>query len=251
MSDTSRKDDGAEQGAAGQEGPTRTQGTWAKPVSTLTVAGAPAGAANLVDGKRLVSPVQGFGKMWQKTYKVRLAGAETTPAAAIATWRDEFPSFWPKGNDFYPPLTGLEPGEVALIKAAGPGGMKFKTGVMVLFADDVSFTLMTPEGHMFAGWITFSAYEEEGTTVAQAQVLMRAQDPLGEIGLAMGGHRQENRFWEQTLANLATRLGAPGTEVTTQVVCVDRRRQWSRATNMRHSVAIRSTLHMIKPGRQK
>jgi hypothetical protein len=27
---------------------------------------------------------------------------------------------------------------------------------MVLFADDVSFTLMTPEGHMFAGWITFS-----------------------------------------------------------------------------------------------
>ena len=31
---------------------------------------------------------------------------------------------------------------------------------------------------MFAGWITFSAHEEDGVTVAQAQVLMRAQDPL-------------------------------------------------------------------------
>ena len=41
-----------------------------------------------------------------------------------------------------------------------PGGMKVKTGVMVLYADEESFTLMTPEGHMFAGWITFSAYQE-------------------------------------------------------------------------------------------
>ena len=38
-----------------------------------------------------------------------------------------------------------------------PGGMKLSTGVMVLYADDESFTLMTPQGHMFAGWITFSA----------------------------------------------------------------------------------------------
>jgi hypothetical protein len=222
------------------------QGTWAKPVDTLTAAGAPAEAANLVDGKRLVSPVQGFGKMWQKTYKARLSGLETTPSAVISAWRDGFPTFWPKGNDFYPPLTGLEPGEVALLSAAGPGGMKFKTGVMVLFADDVSFTLMTPEGHMFAGWITFSAHEEDGATVAQAQVLMRAQDPLGELGLAMGGHRKENQFWEQTLANLAARLGAPDAAVTTQGVCVDRKRQWSRAANVRHSVAIRSTLHMLR-----
>jgi hypothetical protein len=229
--------------------PTGKQGTWAKPVSTLTAAGAPEGATNLVDGKRLVGPVQGFGKLWQKTYKVRLVGIETTPEEAIAAWRTGFASFWPKGNDFYPPLTGLEPGEVALLSAAGPGGMKFKTGVMVLFTDDVSFTLMTPEGHMFAGWITFSAFDEDGTTVAQAQVLMRAQDPLGELGLALGGHGKENTFWEQTLANLARSLGSEGAAISTQVVCVDRRRQWSRASNVRHSVAIRSTLHLMKPGR--
>ena len=228
----------------------RNSSSWAKPVSTLTVTEAPGGAPNLVDGKRLLSPVQGFGKMWQKTYKVRLEGIETTPQAVIAEWRDNFPSFWPKGNDFYPPLTGLEPGEVALIKAAGPGGMKFKTGVMVLYADDESFTLMTPEGHMFAGWITFSSHDEDGATVAQTQVLMRAQDPLSEMGLAMGGHKLENRFWEQTLENLAAHLGAEGT-VSTTVTCVDRKRQWSHAKNVRNSVAIRSTMHMLRPGKSR
>ena len=40
-----------------------------------------------------------------------------------------------------------------------PGKMKLSTGVMVLYADEESFTLMTPQGHMFAGWITFSATE--------------------------------------------------------------------------------------------
>ena len=47
----------------------RDTGNWAKPTSTLTVAETTPGAANLVEGKRLLSPVQGFGKMWQKTYK--------------------------------------------------------------------------------------------------------------------------------------------------------------------------------------
>jgi hypothetical protein len=225
------------------------EGIWAKPVETLT-AGTGREGVNLVEGKRLVGPIQGFGKLWQKTYSVRLAGVDTTPAAVIAAWREGFGSFWPKGNDFYPPLTGLDPGEVALLSAAGPAKMKFKTGVMVLYADEVSFTLMTPEGHMFAGWITFSSFEQGDGVVAQAQVLMRAQDPIGELGLAFGGHGKENTFWEQTLSGLAASLGAPNAPVTTQVVCVDRKRQWSRARNVRHSVAIRSTLHMIKPGRR-
>ena len=80
-----------------------------------------------------------------------------------------------------------------------PGKMKLSTGVMVLYADEESFTLMTPQGHMFAGWITFSATERDGETVAQAQVLMRASDPIFELGLAMGGHKQEDRFWNHTL----------------------------------------------------
>jgi hypothetical protein len=47
-----------------------------------------------------------------------------------------------------------------------------------MYADDESFTPMTPQGHMFAGWITFSAYLQQGVTVAHAQVLMRVSQPL-------------------------------------------------------------------------
>jgi hypothetical protein len=127
--------------------------------------------------------------------------------------------------------------------------MKLSTGVMVLYADDESFTLMTPQGHMFAGWITFSASEEDEHTVAQAQVLMRASDPIFEMGLTMGGHKQEDRFWQHTLTSLAAHFGHEG-EVDTKVVCVDKKRQWSKWTNVWHSAAIRSTLYtMGAPGR--
>jgi hypothetical protein len=210
----------------------------------------PAGARNLVEGKRLVGPLQGFGRMWEKTYRVPLRGSALAPAEVISVWKERFGEFWPKGSTFYPSLTGMQPGEVSLIEAAGPGGLKLSTGVMVLYADEESFTEMTPEGHMLAGWITFSAREEDGTTVAQAQVLMRAQDPLTELGLALGGHRMEDRFWEETLRNLAADLGVTGA-VETQVVCVDRKRQWSKAGNIRNSAAIRSTFHALRPRRRK
>jgi hypothetical protein len=217
---------------------------WAKSVSRLDIADVPDGALNMnVQGRRLTSPIQGFGKMWQKTYQVRLP-AERVPAAdLIATWKQRFPEFWPEGNRFYAPLTGIEPGEVALLNLP-LGGVTLSTGVMVLYADDESFTLMTPQGHMFAGWITFSATERHGDTVAQAQVLMRAGDPIYELGLALGGHRQEDRFWEHTLAQLAAHFGHDA-EVDTRVVCVDRRRQWSRWRNVWHSAAIRSTLYTL------
>jgi hypothetical protein len=127
--------------------------------------------------------------------------------------------------------------------------MKLSTGVMVLYADEESFTLMTPQGHMFAGWITFSASEVEGETVAQAQVLMRASDPIFEMGLTMGGHRQEDHFWQHTLAAVAAHFDHEG-QVDTQVVCVDKKRQWSKWRNVWHSSAIRSTLYTLgAPGR--
>jgi hypothetical protein len=223
-------------------------GNWAKPVEKLHVDEVPAGARNLVEGKRLVGPVQGFGKMWQKTYRVRLDGLALSPAQLIREWKERFSSFWPEGNRFYPPLTGIEPGEIALIKATVAGGLKLSTGVLVMYADDESFTLMTPQGHPFAGWITFSASADGGATTAQAQVLMRAQDPLSELGLSLGGHRMEDRFWEQTLRNLAAHFGLEGT-VETQVTCVDRRRQWGNAGNIRHSSALRIPIAVRRPRR--
>ena len=62
--------------------------------------------------------------------------------------------------------------------------------------------------------------------MVQAQVLMRASDPLYEIGMALGGHRQEDKHWAHTLGALASPLGAGRPEVATQTVCVDRKRQW-------------------------
>jgi hypothetical protein len=176
----------------------RDAASWAKSVSQLNVSEVPEGAVNLnVEGRRLSSPIQGFGKMWQKTYQVRLPAERVSAADLIATWKQRFPDFWPDGNRFYAPLTGIEPGEVALLNMTLPGKMKLSTGVMVLYADNESFTLMTPQGHMFAGWITFSALEVDQETVAQAQVLMRASDPIFELGLTMGGHKQEDRFWQR------------------------------------------------------
>ena len=96
---------------------------------------------------------------------------------------------------------------------------------------------------MFAGWITFSAFAEEGVTHAQAQVLMRASDPMYELGMTFGGHGKEDKHWQHTLRSLAEHLGATG-EVATTTVCVDRGRQWSRATNIWHNAGIRSGIYM-------
>jgi hypothetical protein len=228
----------------------RSEESWAKSVARLEVTDVPDGAVNLnVEGRRLASPIQGFGKMWQKTYQVRVPAERASSTDLIATWKENFREFWPEGNHFYGALTGIAPGDVALLNMTLPGRMKLSTGVMVLYADDESFTLMTPQGHMFAGWITFSASEADGHTVAQTQVLMRASDPIFEMGLTMGGHKQEDRFWQHTLTSLAAHFGHEG-EVDTKVVCVDRRRQWSKWTNVWHSAAIRSTLYtMGAPGR--
>jgi hypothetical protein len=223
---------------------------WAKSVSRLKVSEVPEGAVNInVEGRRLTSPIQGFGKMWQKTYQVRIPQERVSAEELIAEWKQHFPDFWPEGNRFYGPLTGIEPGDVALLNMTLPGKMRLSTGVMVLYADTESFTLMTPEGHMFAGWITFSATELDAETVAQAQVLMRASDPIFEMGLTMGGHKQEDRFWNETLTALAAHFDHEA-EVDTQVVCVDKKRQWSNWSNVWHSSAIRSTLYTLgAPGR--
>ena len=83
---------------------------------------------------------------------------------------------------------------MALLDLAMGGGVKGSTGVFVLCADQESFTLMTPQGHMFAGWITFSAELAGLDTIVRAHVLMRANDPLYELGMTFGGHRKEDRF---------------------------------------------------------
>jgi hypothetical protein len=178
--------------------------------------------------------------MWQKTYRVQLPGLDLSPAQVISEWKRHFAEFWPKGNRFYIPITGIEPGEVALLNLR-TAGMPLSTGVLVLYADDESFTLMTPQGHMFAGWITFSAYQNaDDVLTAQAQVLMRANDPIYELGLTFGGHQQEDVFWEYTLTSVARHFQINDIPVTLETNCVDKRRQWRFTGNIRHNAALRT-----------
>lgn len=240
------KDGPAAGGVAPQQ--PRDDAYWAKPVVELDVIEErmPADAINInVEGTQVIGPIQGFGRMWKKRHHVRLEGARVTPAEVVQTWKEHFGEFWPKGNRFFGPLTGIAPGEVAVLNLnlMTPGGTKLSTGVLVLYADEESFTLMTPQGHIFAGWITFSAYADNGVTVAQAEILMRASDPFYEVGMILFGHRLENRFWEQTLQNVAASYGVQ-TKAQTTVECVDTSYQWRRATNVWHNAAIRTAFYL-------
>jgi hypothetical protein len=116
----------------------------------------------------------------------------------------------------------------------GVGPVKLSTGVMVIYADDTSFAYMTPEGHPFAGMITFSAQTEDQGTVAQVQLLIRSNDPLYELGLMMGARRVEDRIWQHTLRALAAHFGSTA-QVEKNIVCVDRKREWKNFGNIKYN----------------
>jgi hypothetical protein len=227
---------------------------WAKPAARLQVEGdIPRGAMNLnVQGRQLNNPLQGFGQMWQKTYRMKLiaprvpmTGQAAAPQDIISAWRANFARFWPPGNKFYAPLTEIKPGEVAVLNLQGPGGMPLSTGVRVIYADDEQFSFMTPEGHMFAGMVTFSSFEEDDAVYAQVQALIRPNDPLYETSFRMGfGHKAEDAFWRATLENLSQYFGASGVYELKAVV-VDPRVQWSKAKNIWQNAAIRSGMYTM------
>jgi hypothetical protein len=230
------------------------RGEWALPVSRLNVDSVPDDAVNLnVAGRHVSNVMQGFGQMWQKTYRIRFDGVKVSPREVIRVWKEDFSSFWPEGNYFYKGKTGpLKAGDVAVLNLAGPGGVNapggkpmISTGILVIYADDESFSFLTPEGHMFSGMNTFSSYEENGVTYAQIQALVRASDPLYEVMLRLGiGHKMEDDFWSETLKNLAKRFGAAGVP-TLNRVNVDSRVQWSEATNIWHNAGIRTTMYTV------
>jgi len=208
---------------------------WAKPMDRLEVKSVPEGAkGQTVHGRRLTGPLQGFGQMWQKTYRVRIDGKN--PEEVIAVWKTSYGRFWPKTNRFYAPIAGIKPGEIGLITGKS-GPTKLSTGVMVLYADDRSFTYITPEGHPFAGWITFSAHDEDDHTVAQVSALIRANDPIYEAGFMVYGNRAEDRMWLHTLRELARHLGSKQ-EPTFERVKVDRKREWKNFKNIRRNAML-------------
>lgn len=222
----------------------RDAGFWARGRNVLRVSDVPDGAVNLnVDGRRVIGALQGFGQLWQKTYSVRLTGAGVTPEEVVEVWKREFPGFHPPQSRFYPSLDGVAPGEIMLINASVQG-MPVYTGVMVLYSDDVSFTVMTAEGLPEAGWNTFSAYEEDGTTVVQIQSLARASDPIYEIGFRLIGSTEQERIWTHVLSTLAARYGVRE-RVRLEKVCVDPQLQWFRVGNVWHNAGLRSVVYTL------
>lgn len=225
----------------------RDAANWAKPVDRLSAEGVAGASVDSVTGKRVTGPLQGFGQLWQKTLRVPLEGSSMSPQQVIAAWKEQFATFWPKNARFYAPLAGIAPGEVALLDIAPmPGSpVKLSTGVMVLYADDESFTFTTPEGHALSAWITFSAYRDGDVTIAQVQALERTSDPFDELAYMLGGNRMNDRFWRDTLANVGRAMGVTNPAVDVVVVCIDPRRQWRHAANIRNSATLRTARHTL------
>ena len=217
-------------------------GCWAKPVLKPQVPPVPAEAWNRnVNGRRVVGPVNGFGQLYQKTYWLRVSDASIQPEDAIRALKENLPSFQPSFNRFYPSPSGIQPGEVVLIDSSTPGG-PLSTGVMVLYADDRSFTFMTPQGHPESGWVSFSAFESDDHTTVQILGLARANDPVYEAAFRAVGSKMQVKIWTYLLTSLASHLDVPP-EITVEPICVDRKMQWSEAGNVWYNAQIRTLMY--------
>lgn len=221
----------------------RNAQSWASKVERLEVDPEHAAAGYNIAGRRVTGPQQGFGRLWQRKYATNL-GASVGVEELVADWKLHFGEFWPKGATFHTGFTGVTPGAVAPIGINAAPGMELATGILVLYADDESFSFMTPEGHMFAGMITFGAETSGSDTLATINILIRPNDPLYELGWPVM-KRREDTFWSATLSNLAAKHGVPDAVVTESTTCVDRKRIWSNWKNVRHNAGIRSAIHTV------
>jgi anti-anti-sigma factor len=217
---------------------------WAKPLPKITVTEVPNGATNLnVGNRRAVGPMEGFGQMWEKIYQQPLVGSKTTPAEAIKSMKENFPKLQPPQNRFYPSSAGIQPNEVVLISSSTPGG-PVHTGVVILYADDESFTFITPQGHPESGWVSFHAFEQNQGTVVQIIGLARANDPVYEMAFRLVGAKFQERIWRHVLSSLATHLGVEP-QVNVIKTCVDKKMQWSQMTNLWYNAQIWSLLYTV------
>ena len=157
-----------------------------------------------------LGPLRGSASSGEKTFRVRLDSTDLSPQDLVATWKANFPSFWPGGARFYAPLAGIAPGEVALLDIPPvPGSpVKLSTGVMVLYADDESFTFMTPEGaHNALGVDHLLGAPRRRGHDRPGPGAGATSDPFDELAYVLGANRLNDQFWQQTLENLARHVG--------------------------------------------
>jgi anti-anti-sigma factor len=218
---------------------------WARSIDYVSIRDIPGEAMNInVHGRRVTSPVKGFGRLWNKKYRLRLYDSDMDPRRIVSLWKSAFPEFWPKGNRvFSSEKAPIAPGTLAVLNLSLPGGLTLAAGIMVVYVDETSFTFMTIEGHMLSGLINFSSFHEDAATIIQVHALFRANDPLMELAFRLGASKQEDQFWHETLNNLARRLGSHG-NVEQHFTLIDGRIDWSEKKNLWKNAAIRSSLYM-------
>jgi hypothetical protein len=171
----------------------------------------------------------------------------------MLTWKENFARFQPPGNLFYPPLEGVIPGKFMFIDSPlpimpprfdKPGVVPMTSGVMILYSDEQSFGVMTPEGFPVAGWNTFSVSEEDGTLFAQVQSFERASDPIYEFGFRiMGGAARQEFIWVDVLTQLCGAFRYQGSGG--QIRMPDPSIQWAYAKNIWNNAGVRTTLYRL------
>jgi anti-anti-sigma regulatory factor len=219
---------------------------WAVPVDALRIEGIPETAMRInVEGRETTGPIRGFGVLWEKRYRLRLSPPGIGPEEVISVWRDRFASFWPPGNAVYPSRgAALNPGTVAVLNLALPGGLVLSTGIYVIYSDETSFSFIGALGHIVSGWIIFNAFRDERPgTIIEVIALLRAGDPLFELGFHLGAAAQEDSFWNYTLQALARNFQTSG-KVEQEARCIDPHLQWSAWRNLWYNAGIRSGLAM-------
>jgi hypothetical protein len=95
-----------------------------------------------------------------------------------------------------------------------------------------------------SGWIIFNAFRDERPgTIIEVIALLRAGDPLFELGFHLGAAAQEDSFWNYTLQALARNFQTSG-KVEQEARCIDPHLQWSAWRNLWYNAGIRSGLAM-------
>jgi len=218
---------------------------WARSVERLSMGFIPDEAMDInVQGRETTGPVRGFGRLWDKRYRLRIEDAAPDPREIVSLWKEEFPDFWPAGNRFFPSGgSPISPGTLAVLNLRLPGGLVVATGLMVIYVADSSFSFISIGGHVIAGWITFSSFRKGDATIVQVHPMFRPSDPLMEFSFRIGAGGEEDRLWHATLGNLAARLGVRGA-VEQRDRLVDGRFQWGEAGNILFNAPVLSSFYM-------
>jgi hypothetical protein len=104
---------------------------------------------------------------------------------------------------------------------------------------------MNPEGHPLCGWNTFSVFDDEGGLYAQVQEQSRPSDPLYELFFRfLGSSAQQDKIWLHVLTQLAAYFDIHEPVEVTKTL-MDPSVQWSQASNITKSAAIRTVFYVL------